>query len=82
MMFVHAEKARKSLARPVLPTATTANKASLANPDKSWSPDTWYTEKTIVHKDGTQTREIAKHTKNPDGSITVEETVEEEEVDL
>ena len=74
MMCVHAEKARKSPARSVLPTMSTANEASPEN------PDTWVTEKVIFNKDGTQTRETTKHTKNLDGSITVEKTVEEMEV--
>ena len=72
MMFVHAEKARKSPARSVLPT--TSNEVSPEN------PDTWVTEKVFYNQDGTQTRETIKHTKNPDGSITVEKTVEEMEL--
>lgn len=77
MMFVHAEKARKSPAQSVLPTMSTANKESTKKPHNSWFPDTWFTVTTTFNKDGTQTREIIKHTKNPDGSVTEEKTVEE-----
>lgn len=76
MMFVHAEKARKSPAQSVLPTTATTYKESTENPYNSWSPNTWYTVKTTFNKDGTETREIIKHSKSSDGNVTEDGTVE------
>ena len=71
MMFVHAEVARKLPIWSVLPLTTMVYHTSPVNLDYGWFPNTWYTTKTSINEDGTQTREITTYSKNPDGSVTV-----------
>jgi hypothetical protein len=76
LMFVHAETARKS------PDVTSFSQ-DVVRPqpveppmDTVVAPNVITTVTTTVNKDGTHTRKTVKRTTNPDGSITVQETVE------